>query len=340
MTGGKAAYFVCAALLAVLALASLLHDSYIRTAWPGEVQPQQLPTPPQVQEESQELSTSPKVQEETGRMHLMVPAKPSSPGPCSRLIFRHMSKCGGTYANALLSRVVSKGHYIESPDRFAFSWKLLKAAPTPFIIGSMRNPCNFYLSYASFHPEWVQSILKPGLLGWKLSARVPKLDPHSFSDNELYKWIAAIRENDTGLGWQSLTFWQHYHWDWKGSVSPKIMLKHLDTLPSYIDCWVFADALHEDLRECLKRFSQAGGNQFYDLQSFEHLVAHPETLPGKRNPYIERRQHKTCEQTFSNKTLEKLVLDSEHLLVRNFQIQQCCDVSDRRFKPSKELYIK
>ena len=63
------------------------------------------------------------------------------------LVYKHMSKTGGTYLREVLQEVFGDDVLLLSD--FAPTWDFLPrnlSARTPFLLGSVREPCDYYVS--------------------------------------------------------------------------------------------------------------------------------------------------------------------------------------------------
>ena len=68
--------------------------------------------------------------------------------PC--LVFRHLSKCGGTLLMQLLPNIVSKDHYVFVKDSIALSDEF---PATGFVVGMMRSGSTLVESILSSHSK-------------------------------------------------------------------------------------------------------------------------------------------------------------------------------------------
>jgi hypothetical protein len=232
------------------------------------------------------------------------------------LTFNHMPKAGGSFIREVIQVTVPNQH-VHIEDEF----ETLHADDADrFTIGSVRNPCEYYLSLYSF-----------GAMGGGLFRRfVPPALYVLDSPQQLYEWLKYIMGTQRGpnlIGVESLRIAKSYgnpsimnhipaarpmglvpEWNLAGVEAA---LRTLNT--SSVDCWVKTESLEADLQSCLSQ---------YEMQSGVNLdwVAFKDALGKARH---NSSPHRPCADMFT-KDAEDLVLHFDHHIFEKFGYWKCC----------------
>ena len=191
-----------------------------------------------------------------------------------------------------------------------------------FIIGSIREPCSYYISAWAFHSKYSpfkstnpivhkQHLKEHGLYYNGTAPYDRKEDLQYFE-----KWMFEVALNYNqkflvfdkpveGLGMLSSRVLQSY----------KTKDKPFNT--NQIDCWVYTHRLHSDLNKCFLMFMKRGG-------VMPHYARYAKSLQAtvkKVNP----TSHTSCSFYYSNSTLAQLVSKVDHLTYSAFNMSKCCE---------------
>ena len=191
-----------------------------------------------------------------------------------------------------------------------------------FIIGSIREPCSYYVS------AWAYYSLKS-----PLNNSNPRIHSENIRRHALYyngtppyerkedlqyfeKWMSEIAMSSTqkfsdqdrpikGLGMLSSRVLQAYK------------TKDVEFNTNQIDCWVYTHRLHSDLNDCLLMFMKRGGI----VPHYDTYLSKVQVKDQKRNP----TDHKECSFYYSNTTLVDQVLKADNLTYSAFNMTKCCE---------------
>lgn len=240
-----------------------------------------------------------------------------------KLLYDHMPKAGGTFLIPLLRQAVGGANFA---FRSEFSPLLKSDVRKDFVIGSVRNPCDYYVSlwaYGSDH-------------GGAMMARVPKENRYLYANtsatrnsstdiHRFHKWVRML--NQPGHpGVMSVRFARSYaQMDRSIQASaPPVTLSHSDLMsvkrslkfPGFlerVDCWVRLESLDQDTRHCLRRWHRQTGNEI-NWTAYEQSFATNKQLQSSHAP---------C-RTYFTPELEKTIRLLEAPLFKYFKYDTCC----------------
>eukprot|EP00811_Abedinium_folium_P001692 NODE_11551_length_1279_cov_3.455729.p1 GENE.NODE_11551_length_1279_cov_3.455729~~NODE_11551_length_1279_cov_3.455729.p1 ORF type:complete len:316 (-),score=93.88 NODE_11551_length_1279_cov_3.455729:260-1207(-) len=192
-----------------------------------------------------------------------------------------------------------------------------------FTIGSVRNPCNYYVSLYSY------GVIGHGEIRHELGHKYYKAnDTATFK-----KWLTRVmqskkakNEPSEGPGIESIRFIQSYSSSelglkaMTGSLS-KIGKKQLKTYsnalkafdPSSVKCWVKTENILEDVKTCLSRYQSESGVQV-DWAKFNNSAATIWQNPSR---------HKACKDFFDDEA-EAFVRSTDKYIFQHFNYETCC----------------
>ncbi|CAE7651087.1 unnamed protein product [Symbiodinium necroappetens] len=279
--------------------------------------------------------------------------------PC--LVLRHMSKTGGTFAQALLEQVVDKPFLRIIRDTDALTPKLRSGN---FVLGTMRNPCDLQVSLAHFAPskafmgEW-------RTMGPPIRPKKEQCD-RGLESGIFESWVLNSRRKTKAgpVGIQSVRFWLMYlashkclpivreyaakgpknrestRWQYsRASREANCTEAHLhSSLKSFrptevADCWMFTETYWEDLERCLRDYgslseilaSSISWERFYAIRANTSLAL---SLDDRHSP--ERKSRQTgCSAYFQKEDFRKLEMDADVHLFSRFGYQ-CCGARQPR----------
>lgn len=248
------------------------------------------------------------------------------------LWYNHLAKTGGTFLRTALKDVVMmppSGGGIGVLDEVHG----LGDVPRPFfLIGSIRNPCDYYVSL------WAANSFGRGPLS--------ELDPHlkrnlgrDFQQKfgtandiaSFRRWIRAIVGQKVGL--LTVRLWVKYLADsperFNGCAArstclgPTALSNETEifeevrsaNFTSLADCWVRTGNLVQDAEHCLRVYEERSGKTEVRWAKW-----HKDTKQIFRNPSL----HVPCHEYYDNAT-ESLVWDRDRLVFEAFDFGQCCN---------------
>lgn len=250
------------------------------------------------------------------------------------LWYNHLAKTGGTFLRVALEDVVVGNIGVIDEVH-----GLRDVSRPPFTIGSIRNPCDYYVSL------WAANSFGRGPLS-SLDSHLKKNLGHDFQQKfgterdiaAFRRWVHALLGQKAGL--LTVRLWVKYLADsperYNGCVARATCLgptaltsetKVLDELQranvtSLADCWVKTGNLVQDTEHCLKMYEQPGPERHPG--KIRWAKWHEDTTQQQvfHNPSL----HAPCEAYYDNFT-ESLVRDRDRLIFEKFDFAQCCDRS-------------
>lgn len=273
-----------------------------------------------------------------------VDGKPDPPTPLTRetrdgVVYKHLSKTGGMYIRHLLLKALGGKamHLIDEGEGlgpFRSAWAGGRARP--FVIGSMRNPCDYYVSLWAYNSHdalaggaglmsKVSPELRP-LLGLGNNSNFSSAD----DVQRFRRWLRALASPRFNL--LSTRFWIGYfsptpkkyqdcrtHKDCVKDIGLQLAIaRDLEpTLkPTGVDCWVFTESAQTDLRVCLDRYLRERNVTQVDWTYFDKKIARPGNLQH-------RSVHMPCAHYYDQDSVE-FVRKMDRSLIDAFGFQSCC----------------
>lgn len=238
------------------------------------------------------------------------------------LTYDHMPKAGGTYLEHMLRTAVKMRHFHLLRE---FDTLQTQDVLTTFTVGSIRNPCDYYLSLWSYgveHGGAMKHTIPPDVQ-YVYNTTTP--DKSSQEDIDHFRaWVKGI--NVPGWpGVMSVRFAKSYVRDAAGidgSRAPVSLPRGDLTIvrrdmrrfeKDHVDCWVRTENMNEDTTECLKRWESAGGMVYW-----EDYNAAQATAP------LWSSDHLPCSSYFDQETAN-LVWSLEGPIFRLFNYNTCCE---------------
>jgi len=259
-----------------------------------------------------------------------------------KLLYAHMSKTGGTQIHQVLRLSVL-------PDKRAFHaepYGLNDAHRAAFVIGSIRNPCEYYVSLWAFQSTSVG--LKVGMMA-DMKRREPeswerlvgKNEGKSFgTEDDIKRFRAWLRYvSKTNYGYYSARFYRKYvekiaigasSIDMKSNaylarnlseaeVEDQLSQLRDANVTGLASCWVKTENLADDLLTCLERFERAHGPGAVHREGAEKVLSSSEKS-GKR---VNKSPHKPCKRYYDPESAA-LVKSMDKHLFEKFGYQTCC----------------
>lgn len=263
-------------------------------------------------------------------------------------LYDHLPKAGGSFVRGVLAgpetlgkvipvdhlRILEESHTLSAAD---------KQLTATFTVGSVSNPCDYYVSFWSFFGqitvdgnmyggpeyfavsdamntaedqrrfgEWLRYTMPGGLEPGELTARVL----WSYFNESVG---TAARPEPTMRGWSP-----------KDHAVYAAAAEALD--PSSVDCWIHTETLTDDLRKCLTLYEARVGPGIVNWNEYETIVArqtreHKEQSiknTGGKNIWTKNSDHPPCEFLFEDQANVDYVLKIDHRIFKKFGYSKCC----------------
>lgn len=198
-----------------------------------------------------------------------------------------------------------------------------------FVISSMREPCDHYLSlwsYGSTKTGYMYNKSYQKRQNWTLQAYgkdPPKFD--SARDIDAFKNIWLKDKAIKGL--MSRRFIQSFGYE----ESPS----SLEDISSVVDCWVYVDDFQASLYSCLRKYEDQGGYVNWDAPLLSKLVEQLQEKRTKRklrehqekndpigNPQLSH--HSKCSMYFDQDAADMVRSGPDSIIYDIFGYQHCC----------------
>jgi len=240
-----------------------------------------------------------------------------------RLLYDHMPKTGGTFLVSLFRSAVGKKNFV---FRSEFSNLTRKNVSDNFVVGSVRNPCDYYVSLWAYGAEH----------GGSMMSHIPKEERYLYETESSHKdstkdkamfqaWVRMINKKGQP-GVMSVRFARSYSRVNPGIVAaaPPMRLekKQLDNVKKAlegadfmqrVDCWVRTETVQADAKACLQAWQQNTGNRI-NWRRYRDVLRHGNQLQSS---------HAHCKDYFTPE-LEARVREHEAIIFDHFGYDTCC----------------
>lgn len=240
-----------------------------------------------------------------------------------KLLYDHMPKTGGTYIAKVVRAAAGRNKFTLVREFDHYNHSLFDEH---FTIGSVRNPCDYYLSLWSYGVDF----------GGRMRSHLPE------ESRWLYETEAQLKDSPADMlrfrrwvreisrpgypGIMSLRMFISYAaqgravprgWLPPASMTTEVLnwvrrsMRHFTR--KHINCWVYSENLDEDLQNCLAKWEKQSG-QAVDWSKYNF---------AKQAAYEKRSDHGKCQDYFDPDTV-KLIWDLEGNLFEKFGYDKCC----------------
>jgi len=252
-------------------------------------------------------------------------------------VYNRMSKTGGSKLEEILKEIVPDNSMIvgEATGLEQHLKKNNKTRERVFVIGSIRNPCDIYLSHWSMMNDAVelarknygepfdrcfgknQELLSPGMQ--------PRMQtpPTSEQINAFQKWMRSKETEGMvsyRFAWKYLNGPLHRQCDLCGPSSCMDLSEHSKTMEgdwsqeSLADCWVNTKDLGQDLKRCLKLYEEKTGVHV-KWENFDKLVDQQRA---------NKSGHGQCKAYFDKETAKLVEEGVDKPIFNKFGFKECC----------------
>lgn len=252
-------------------------------------------------------------------------AESHSPKVNEPFLFDHMPKTGGTYLMKLFNSAVGSQNF---EKRSEFANVTQDDIDNNFIVGSVRNPCDYYLSlwaYGVEHGGAMKHTIRPASTRDYVYHTTSKYKNSTEDIRRFRRWVRLISKKGHP-GVMSIRFAQSYAVLEKAipaAFPPQHLKKdELDTVaralatPDYknrVNCWVKAEKLGRGASECLNQWHTLTGRKI-NWRGYNEALGHANRLESS---------HGRCRDYFTYK-LAQAVRDLEAPIFRDFDYRGCC----------------
>lgn len=268
------------------------------------------------------------------------------------LAVKHISKTGSSTILSLLGRMTDKlpslypghGEFVHYIDELSPVSSKADGGPKQFVISSIRNPCDWYVSLWAFSSQYDAKALSgyssasdpepffgdtsnaTKFANWLSWAQGRWSEPHAKSEcnavMSLRYWEALKSGHHVGgineRGYNGATLDKYTQW-FDGAPRQRIEDDLKDLSPSKdVDCWVSKENLMEDLQGCLKEYEQLSGVHLDWAPFTEKLAAEKRTADAHA---ADNRLE--CEHYYTPELAESVVRHDRHMF-EAFGYDSCC----------------
>lgn len=198
-------------------------------------------------------------------------------------------------------------------------------AKNDFYIGSIRNPCDYYVSLWASNADNPNGQLRKELSNEKEGDRFFKVSESKTSEEDikLFRDFVKHIQGETGvytgrlassyipdLDLKNYTMRQVSH-----EKAQEVQDKLKEFTLSQIDCWVSTETLAEDMQDCMKMLAFQR-DWPVDWTSYNETAKTVSANPSK---------HGKCKDYYDSQT-EWVVQHKDHIIFDKFLFNGCCDV--------------
>jgi len=202
-------------------------------------------------------------------------------------LYDHLPKAGGSFVRGVLAGGGSEGKVLPMANvaiREESESLTAEDRARTFTVGSVRDPCDYYVSCWSFSrnlPDIVAITGGPELYG--TSEQLNTTDDVA----RFGKWLRNTMPHGLAPGLLTTRFlWSYYNESVAGAKPPEPNLQgwpdedrkvyakaSLAFDPMTVDCWIKTETLTDDMRSCLMLFESRAGPGIVNWKEYEKIVA-------------------------------------------------------------------
>jgi len=255
-------------------------------------------------------------------------------------LYDHLPKAGGSFVRGLfekpenVGKVIPKESYRLADEATALTADMRRET---FTVGSVRNPCEYYVSNWAFFGKLDGKIEKEQVYGVSENLDTPE-DQLRFK-----KWLTWLMPEAKPPGLlTSRILWSYFNESVAGAhrhpeKSPlepfteadrAIYAAAADKLePSTVDCWIKTENVASDLRKCLALFEDQAGKKIVNWLEFDKIIEQHEKQhndPAQRmEVWTKNSGHKKCNFYFDS-DLKDYVYKLDYAIFNKFGYPRCC----------------
>jgi len=262
-------------------------------------------------------------------------------------LYDHLPKAGGSFIRGVFTkskvissdslRIVEEGQTLTEQDR-----------QLTFTVGSMRNPCNYYVSCWAFSGRLAPGVQRIGGFDQK-----PGEDFYGTSDElntpedqqRFGRWLRHVMPGGAAPGLLTTRMlWSYANKSVGNASRPEPNLQgwpekdrltylaaSLSFDPASVDCWIKTETLKDDLRNCLVRFDERAGGGVVNWAEFNKIVKSQEEEHQNTNApgnftfkvWTKNSEHQPCGFYF-DKANTDFVLKTDFAIFTKFGYPKRC----------------
>jgi hypothetical protein len=256
-------------------------------------------------------------------------------------LYDHLPKAGGSFIRGIFESPETLGKVIPTEN-----FRLVDEASTltadmrreTFTVGSVRNPCEYYVSNWAFFGKLDGKIEKEQVYGVSENLDTPE-DQLRFK-----KWLNWLMPDAKPPGLlTSRVLWSYFNESVAGARRPPdrtplepwteaeraIYVAAADKLePSTVDCWIKTENVASDLRTCLALFEDQAGSKIVNWVEFDKIIEQREKQHAdvKMEVWTKNSGHKKCNFYFdaADPSLKEYVYKLDYAIFNKFGYPRCC----------------
>lgn len=239
-------------------------------------------------------------------------------------MYHQIAKTGITSILTLMVAGLGNATIRDDPFNHAYQGAHYKR-PTDFYIGTIRNPCNYYVSLWSYNVQTNNSAVRKDLEAeghHEFFANVTA-NKSSAHDIQVFQSFTKHISGDIGVFTGRLAYGYIPYSPLTSNFSTrgynstrnskiKSMFDEFNT--SRVDCWVDTNSVTEDATICLQMLEKD-----YNLKVYWDAF---DTAKGNHNP----SKHAPCKDYY-DKEMERFVREKDGVVFKKFGYDQCCDAA-------------
>lgn len=259
--------------------------------------------------------------------------------PKLRLVVKDMPRTGGPLFNSVLSQMLGQHHLVQYVDEHT---PFTSKEQHDFVISTMRNPCDWYVSLWASAPQSDRELLN---VQYGTVA-----DPSPFFDrgnanrtkfSQWLKWVqgglllkgASSGNSDNSV--MSLRYWESliggtnaegystttlasYAKGYEGRQDVNAGLQAF-AFENHVDCWVSDESFAMDVQRCLGEFQERSGVSLNWEPFYQRLGGNG----GHGSAKFESLQRKSCKFYYDQDDAKSVLYSDDHLF-KAFNYDTCC----------------
>jgi len=260
-------------------------------------------------------------------------------------LYDHLPKAGGSFIRGIFDSPGNVGKVLP-PENL----RLVTEAETltederreTFTVGSVRNPCEYYVSNWAFFSKINFPGKEPDIYGVSEDLNTQE-DQMRFA-----KWLRWMMPDSKPPGLlTSRVLWSYFN-ETVGSVrrhpdihatepwseqERRVYVAAADKIdPSTVDCWIKTESVPADLRRCLELFEIQAGSKIVNWAEFDKIIAQREKQHDdvKMEVWTKNSGHKKCNFYFDafDEGLKDYVYLMDYAIFDKFGYKTCCSSSE------------
>lgn len=256
---------------------------------------------------------------------------PEVADPALKLVVKHMPRTGSTLLQSVLSQMLGQHNLVQYVDE---STPLNSAGENNFVISTMRNPCDWYVSLWASAPRTDRELLN--VQYGSVDDDAPFFDPSNANRTKFSKWLNWAQGGDpSGNSVMSLRYWESlvartsaqgystttlgsYTKGYEGRADVNTGLQSF-VAENPVDCWVSDENFAADAKHCLTEYEERSGVSLEWEPFYKRLGG----KGGRAVAKFESLQRKSCGYYYDEDVAASVLSSDDHLF-KAFHFDTCC----------------